>query len=693
MPQPAAQIPGGSIGVKDTHASNDRQTLLVDIPSRFAFFAKDGRSLEDLASPPLRFANSAELDCCASSMGEASPKLLFGSQHKGCPPPLNMDNQSFLAIERQFEELHDHFRSRAEKRYQYIDPKPCPLRTKRHVDVIEAIFSSQRYHLSAPVSPLTLYNEDIAERNLHTPPTRAQDPYARVISAIYQEDVADRNILQNGGGVRCHPPQYSRRVRKSRSQFYDGKEDRTKPRSQSPSVSRRPFDEREKGGLRTSMSEHDLRNHSSTTTEKRIKSEKGLYESNGADLAMSSVPDVRSTFNNPASVDTKPAKIGSNVLGDLQKMKANNQPDQLVTSCQLKSEAKAPSNKDHRPRNLIFPKPCTFSSRKNVRDLSINMELAAPRKMFVKVGTRPVESSSPRSQRNPSIDEIVNSPISVTSSKAPVLPKTASRKVEEIMNMFRQAYSSSQKTHCHPTSETLEDTIIREINCHDAFRRIYSDNSSEHLHESNNTENSLGRHQTKNFSRRGQYLMSSRRKESSKGADGSDAPRRELSIPALKEVESDTSYNCELRTRQRRHTYAQPPSRVIRDRGVKAGFQGTSASPSQQPCRSGYSNSVSDGSDTSKWSIFPQSQNPKPRVKDKSLKIDGNDPIIVSEIQLGRTEPCRRYSALSDGSALSAGSSKSKGSSHSSSSWVESAPSKIAFPVVSGRDVDSISPE
>ncbi|EAS34966.3 uncharacterized protein CIMG_00320 [Coccidioides immitis RS] len=659
-------------------------------------------------------ANSAELGCCASSRGEASPKLFFGSQHKACPPPLNMDNQSFLAIERQFEELHDHFRSRAEKRYQYIDPKPCPLRTKRHVDVIEAIFSSQRYHLSAPVSPLTLYNEDIAERNLHTPPTRAQDPYARVISAIYQEDVADRNILQNGGGVRCHPPQYSRRVRKSRSQFYDGKEDRTKPRSQSPSVSRRPFYEREKGGLRTSMSEHDLRNHSSTTTEKRIKSEEGLYESNGADLAMPSVPDVRSTFNNPASVDTKPAKIASNFLGDLQKMKANNQPNQLVTSCQLKSEAKTPSNKDHRPRNLIFPKPCTFSSRKNVRDLSINMELAAPRKMFVKVGTRPVESSSPRSQRNPSIDEIVNSPISVTSSKAPMLPKTASRKVEEIMNMFRQAYSSSQKTHCHPTSETLEDTIIREINCHDAFRRIHSDNSSEHLHESNNTENSLGRHQTKNFSRRGQYLMSSRRKESSKAADGSDAPRRELSIPALKEVESDTSYNCELRTRQRRHTYAQPPSRVIRNRGVKAGFQGTSASPSPQPCRSGYSNckspienrphsshsrlsraasAVSDGSDTSKWSIFPQSQNPKPGVMDKSLKIHGNDPIIVSEIQLGRTEPNRRYSALSDGSALSAGSSKSKGSSHSSSSWVESAPSKIAFPVVSGRDVDTISPE
>ncbi|KAL4878882.1 hypothetical protein BJY04DRAFT_194798 [Aspergillus karnatakaensis] len=115
--------------------------------------------------------------------------------------------------------------------------------------------------------------------------------------------------------------------------------------------------------------------------------------------------------------------------------------------------------------------PPRSGSKKNVLDLSINTELAArgrPKKISHKAIQPPTPSSS---KLNPSIAEIMNSPLPVPTPTPSPLP-SSNHKVAEIMDMFRKAYASSQAISPHPTFETLQDAIIREINSHEAFSKV-----------------------------------------------------------------------------------------------------------------------------------------------------------------------------------------------------------------------------
>ncbi|EEP75540.1 predicted protein [Uncinocarpus reesii 1704] len=502
--------------------------------------------------------DSADLGCYSPSRGVHFFKI-FTEAHppKICQPSLlKMENQTFLGIDRQFEDLHDHFRSRPEKRYHYIDPKRCPLRTKHHIDVLEAIFPPQNYP-STPVSPLTLYNEDIAERNITTPPIQVQDPYARVISAIYQEDVADRNIIRNGGSLACDASRYHLRVQKTRPQVRETKEGRTRTRSQSPASNRKSFVDNGGGNLRTSTSEHGLRKYSSAAIENeasKFDKTKITTESSNGSRPATGTTHANSTSALNTKMNDAYDKLASAGSGGRRAPK----------SSRLKSGPRAAGEKVPQPQCnlLLFPKPCTFSTRKNVRDLSINMELAAPRKMFVKVGTRSVETSSPKSQRNPSIAEVVNGPASI--------PNPATHKLNEIINLLKQA-CSPRLTEPSTATETLQDAIVREINSHDAFHRINSDGSFDACAEISpvliveHSQEQVPRHKapSTNFSRKGKYETRYFQKTSSKETERSPTtPGRELSIPALMDLERDATYRFE---RQRRHTYAQPSSTLLNE--------------------------------------------------------------------------------------------------------------------------------
>ncbi|WEW57432.1 hypothetical protein PRK78_002899 [Emydomyces testavorans] len=668
----------------------------------------------------LRRPDPADVDLYDQSSYDLSPKaILAKDQHEACPRlQANMDNQSFLRIERQFEELHDYFRSRPEKRYKYIDPNPYALRTKRHVDVLEAIFSSHRYQ-SAPVSPLMLYNEDIAERNLNSPlPALVRDPYARVISAIYQEDVADRNIMQNSGILPPYDSQNSPPVRKSRSRIRNGKENRAKRLSQSPTMNRERSFENSKGVWRSSTSEHNLHKLPCVSKEETALNNDGrilgkeatdlIKEPSHAISMRLSDTSMRNAYDRLGDADSQFRRHSPDSSSNVQQPETDNKPNQAARLCEPKPEPNLPNESAPRTQRnrLIFPKPSSFSSRKNVHDLSINMGLAAPRKVFVKVGTRSVDTASATDERNPSIAEIVNSPTSVA-SPASTLLKTPTYKVEEIMDMFKQAYSSTQVTNQHPTFETLQDAIIREINSHDAFRRIHSDNSSTTSFEFSPvlvTEcprepipNHIGsRASSTNFSRKEKYQTRPLRTTPSKETkQGSDTPRRELSMPALKGLESE-KFDDRLKSRQRRHTYAQPPSELLHNPETKIGVPRRSKSFSRQD-RSGRLNSSSsnegnqndrphsshnrlsravyaiwDASDVSKWTHSRQS--PKSKIgtvhQMSALKSDKNKQISKSETQLDHFEMHKRHSVLSERSIFSARSPKSK-ISHSSASSLE----------------------
>ncbi|KAI2451719.1 chaperonin-containing T-complex alpha subunit Cct1 [Ophidiomyces ophidiicola] len=227
------------------------------------------------------------------------------------------------------------------------------------------------------------------------------------------------------------------------------------------------------------------------------------------------------------------------------------------------------------------PRPRSFAARKNRHDLSIDLDRAAPRSGFVKLATQPAAAPAHDAPRRRHADrDLVSSPVSVA-SHAPSL-KMPAAEVQEIMNLFKQAYESLHSLDAHPTFETLQDAIIREINSHDAFRHIQSDDDDDDdddtavpsLSPSPSPASLLEDHRarpsvdrgiatppSRNFSRKEKHLSFRARKLMR------DSPTpRELSIPALKGLESDPAYYYDHdRARPRPHHTTYPLARPSLD--------------------------------------------------------------------------------------------------------------------------------
>ncbi|OOF91660.1 hypothetical protein ASPCADRAFT_154671 [Aspergillus carbonarius ITEM 5010] len=345
-----------------------------------------------------------------------------------------------------------------------------PERNPRHVDLLDALFSSHRYQIqsASTLSPITPYNEDIAERNM-VPFLRGmafkQKAYSRPVSALYQEEVADRNMSSSRNSSRslsrsasarsrATPP----RTRQLGSQRYevDRPHSRAKdtkvPRSYSPesliSVPRSRADERP-GSSREAASQ---RSH--------LRSQR-------------SAPDLLSErISAPQEEDS----LGSNgYLGVPPAHKQGNQwsntplPDSPTLPLSMRNDSSM--NEIQSIRNA----PNTRSAKKNVHDLSINTKLAARKSPTTQLAHRAIQPPTPSAtdvKQAPSIAEVMNSPLPVgtPTSVSPVPP--FNEKVTEIMDMFKQAFASTQVMTPHPTFETLQDAIVREINSHEAFQRL-----------------------------------------------------------------------------------------------------------------------------------------------------------------------------------------------------------------------------
>ena len=513
------------------------------------------------------FQTSSLEDDYEPSSGEFSPTGTLSADSRspnGTLPRLPpMDNQTFLGIERQFEEFHDQIQTRTSrslsaKRYKYIETKVPPLRKKRHVDVLQAIFSAHRSEVSTPVTPTSLYNEDIADRNMRA---RSSNPYARIVSALYQEDVADRNIRVNGCNISSGAvSRYNMRLRKMRSG-----EGRTVPRSKSQLAGQ--FDSYAENGtpLRFIASDQDLRDGPGLEGRKVYLRVEGA---NCTKLRPQSSAPLLSTTSEDSPDKPLPALPRSCEESDAHVMSTTRtKPTETEEKPLPKKKDVQPANSppSKQPTNRLLPPNTARSSTRNIHNLSINTKLAAPRKNFVRVRPRPAELQVPTPRREPgaSLAEIVNSPVSVATParESPIPPSNYS--VEEIMDLFKQAYQTTENINTHPTFESLQDAIVREINSHDAFRQIHSESSTlnapglspdlpsnefiapreDHSGVSrSSSRRSLSRHKYRHGVRRSQRR-------------NSDVQGRELSVAALKGMESEGIYS-----KKRRHTCAQPPS-------------------------------------------------------------------------------------------------------------------------------------
>jgi hypothetical protein len=205
-------------------------------------------------------------------------------------------------------------------------------------------------------------------------------------------------------------------------------------------------------------------------------------------------------------------------------------------------------------------------SNKNVLDLSIDTGITASKKPSIKIEHRVIQPPTPKNLAVPqaaSIAEIVNSPLP-TDTPSPFIPEFSHNySADEIMNMFKQAYISTQvATPGHPTFETLQDAIIREINSHDAFQTVpvptteppFTPPASDYSFDETILLPPPGPSLTRKDQTEKEGQLSKRIRR------GSFARNRGKSISSTKGGEKNLKKEKGSFISKRRHTYAQPPT-------------------------------------------------------------------------------------------------------------------------------------
>ncbi|OAX84889.1 hypothetical protein ACJ72_00741 [Emergomyces africanus] len=541
------------------------------------------RTLFQSASPEL-----IEYDSEGQVNGSCSPCLALphGSPETNILRLPQMQNQIFYGIERQFENLHDQFCCRPSPSLQSnqsknSEPKPSLYPSRRHLDVVEAGFPAHRARVPTPISPASMYNEEIADRNIQSQrPHRPGPKYANVISAVYQEDVADRNILLGGGNARSHGiettgttvPHFNLNSSRSASSLSYYQESWPRLWSRTQAVGHRTPSEETRAELRVISSDQDLRSHPpsykpedvGTSPPRRI----GVRQYIALRLRSSSpAPSSKGLENSPPKPAPQPQlnvyKITpdrpptARDAGKVPKLNENlvyppNQEELRPRNCLAKTANPKLLAGDN-ASNRLSPASANLSTRKNVPSQPPDMAVATARR-----------------EPNASIAEIVNSPLPVATPSV-VSPRTPSYNVEEIMSMFKHAYISSQTSSSHPTFETLQDAIVREINSHEAFRQVASEietmpfpetspaaipikpneESRGHMRKKSSTKSLSGKDK--------QALRLVSRSSFAKKRRNSYTSGKELSFPAIKGLEGGTEpADCGPLERRRRHTYSQP---------------------------------------------------------------------------------------------------------------------------------------
>lgn len=404
----------------------------------------------------------------------------------------------FEQIEKQFEHLHQHLSTeRPLSSQSHVPPgvSDCfgvpRLQNSRHIDLIDAIASSYQrqppepspQYASLPSSP---YNEDVAERNM-TRFLRIQhqngSARSRILSALYQEDVADRNIAKYSGPSRSLSSLSSRssppapgRVRSTGT-----KDQGRRPAQRNACKPNWTSD----GDLRKRTSDRSTPDNASRRSSKASQSSSHLRPQRSA-------PSLAAEENNAAQEDAAPApvqRLGVPPAYKQGKRWSNTPlPDSPTLPVPL-NDSSGNNATSHKPVGIpSISRPPTAtarsssltaksrsppsspgpSSRKNVRDLSINVQLASQGRP--KIAHRAIQPPTPSNyemKRAPSIAEVMNSPLPTPSSQP-----SPRFKVSEMMDLFNKAYMSTQAVSPHPTYETLQDAIVREINSHEAFQRV-----------------------------------------------------------------------------------------------------------------------------------------------------------------------------------------------------------------------------
>ncbi|KAJ5371127.1 uncharacterized protein N7496_007219 [Penicillium cataractarum] len=388
----------------------------------------------------------------------------------------------FDQIEKQFEDLHQHLSERPTSSQSQFPPPVPGLSVRkdpnaRHIDLMEAIAPpEQAIDSDSPVAspPTSPYNEDVAERNMTRflrIQYRSGRASCRIFSALYQEDVADRNIAKYNNAsrslsslsCRSSPPAPGR----VRNLSPDGQRKRNPRKSNWTSDG----DLRARSASPDSTSGTSSRNSQAGSLLRQQRSAPSLSPDEDGEEAPPpviqrlGVPPAHKQgkrWSNTPLPDspTLPTPMSDGGSGSENRPESSPTPRAPVTTTRSSSLT---------ARSLSPPPSSGSTSRKNVRDLSINTELAVQgRPKIVHRAIQPPTPSTLEMKRAPSIAEVMHSPLPAPSPSQP----SPRFKVSEMMDLFNKAYMSTQAISPHPTYESLQDAIVREINSHEAFKKV-----------------------------------------------------------------------------------------------------------------------------------------------------------------------------------------------------------------------------
>lgn len=388
----------------------------------------------------------------------------------------------FDQIEKQFVDLHDRLgqptspQTQSRPTTHLTAPK---AQTGRYIDLMDALTSSDRPHTTTPTSlspPVSPFNEDVAERNM----TRFlriqyQKGYSnsRILSALYQEDVADRNIAKysapdrtmSGLSCRSSPPAPGRVRLPDGQKRISKKREPGKPAWTSAENLRTNPSKDDGAGTATLRPQPDLK-----TALRPQRSAPSLGVDEGFVAQEEAPPSPVQRLGVPPAY--KSGKRWSNTpLPDSPTIPTMGDNSGAAEAPSVPSPFSSVSRKSSLTKQSHSPQPSSpSSSKRNARGLSINTQLAANgRSKIVHRAIQPPTPSSSNMKRTPSIAEVMNSPLPVSSSASSPKP-SARMKPSELVDLFTKAYMSSQSS--NPTYESLHDAIVREVNSHEAFKRV-----------------------------------------------------------------------------------------------------------------------------------------------------------------------------------------------------------------------------
>ncbi|KAF7165979.1 hypothetical protein CNMCM5623_009949 [Aspergillus felis] len=380
-------------------------------------------------------------------------------------------DEHFQSIEKQFQELHDQMQARPLSSRSHTPSCRASSRftprNPRHVDLLDALFSSHRYQMqiASALSPTTPFNEDIAERNmvrfLQGQP-RTKKAYSRIISALYQEDVADRNIAKNRTNKRTISRSASSRSQPASTPSSEITQREAGSQSLPWTNGGKVTPSSSRPGSSSSYQPRSLRAHRSTpniTAECTNASGEQSAPNGGGYLDIPPAHKQGDQWSNTPLPDSPTLPVP---MTRGRKMGPSGEKGTLEQT--RRSPSTRSNDSSTSPR---------LNSKRNVRDLSINTELAARGKSTPRISAiQPPTPSNYDIKQNPSIAEVVNSPLPLLTPTL-MFPLPPSNQKAEVMGMFKQAFNSSAGAISpHPTFETLQDAIVREINSHEAFRRV-----------------------------------------------------------------------------------------------------------------------------------------------------------------------------------------------------------------------------